>query len=254
MITAAGCPVFLAKKDAYWMFARLPLRLVLFFVTLFTGITIAIGGKFVWKFTYFSTGFGLLLTIFMIILYPAYYRKGYRVNWELWICYPLSLVFSTAFGFFLTHYPKGGSFWLGGWIGYIVSSNCIYNLIFNFVANTHMIVYWCITIPSVLTVVFLVFKFKDKEDKTWHLIWQAPIFGGYLVAMSILIYVRNTPHSKDFAEIKAALGSGFEAGPGYLWALFTWAIIAALGFIGHKLIEKFLPMIKAKQGMQRKAT
>jgi hypothetical protein len=65
--TAAGCPVFQAKKDAYWMFGRMPLRVVLFFVTLFTGITIAIGGKFIWKFTHFTTGFGLLLTLFMII-------------------------------------------------------------------------------------------------------------------------------------------------------------------------------------------
>ena len=74
MFTAAGCPVYTAKKDPYWMFGLWPLRITTFVITLLTGVIIAFAGKFIWKFTHFATGFGLLLTIFWILIYPAHVR------------------------------------------------------------------------------------------------------------------------------------------------------------------------------------
>ena len=46
--TAAGCPVYTAKKDPYWMFGLLPLRITCGVITLLTGLTIACAGKFIW--------------------------------------------------------------------------------------------------------------------------------------------------------------------------------------------------------------
>jgi hypothetical protein len=123
----------------------------------------------------------------MVLLYPAYVRKGYRMDWMLWICYPLTPIFSAAFGFFLQHFPRGGCFWLGAWLGYLGSANLIYNVFFSLVDKSFMFIYWILTISSVLGMIALIWKVK-KEDKTFHLIWQAPIFGGYLCALSILIF------------------------------------------------------------------
>jgi len=83
------------------MFAEWPLRITTFVITLLTGLIIACAGKFIWKFTHFATGFGLLLTIFWILIYPAHVRQGYRVNWMLWISYIATIFLSAAFGFFL---------------------------------------------------------------------------------------------------------------------------------------------------------
>lgn len=132
MLSYAGCNVYHAK-DPYWMFGLFNFRITAFVITALVGLVIATIGKFIWKFVHFSTGFGLLMSMFFLALYPAFERKGYRVNWELAICFPIALLLSSSFGFFLMHYPKGGCYWLGGWIAYLIGANIIYDVIFNWV-------------------------------------------------------------------------------------------------------------------------
>ena len=105
----------------------------------------------------------------------------------LWISYIVTTLLSAAFGFFLQHFPRGGCYWLGGWLGYLIAANLFYNVLFSFIETKYMIIFWLFTIAPIAAIVFLLWKVK-REDKTFHLIWQAPIFGGYLCALSILIY------------------------------------------------------------------
>lgn len=172
MLSSAGCELYNAK-DPYWMFGLFNFRITAFVITLVTGLIIALIGKFIWKFVHFSTGFGLLMSIFLLVLYPAFEHKGYRINWELGICFPMVLLFSGAFGFFLTHFPKGGCYWLGGWLAYLISANMIYDLIFNWVPTTTILWYWLITLSSVtVTVGLLVLtRKKTNHDLTYHLWW-----------------------------------------------------------------------------------
>lgn len=172
------------------MFGVWGLRKVCGTIALLTGIVICLAGKHIWQFVHFATGFGLLMTIFLILLYPAFERQGFRMSWRMWLCYPLVIIFSSAFGFFLQHYPRGGCFWLGGWLAYIVSADLVYNVIFSFIPNTIFFLYWVFTVPSVAAMLYFLLRVKDwtKEDKTYHLLWQAPLFGGYLCGLSLGIF------------------------------------------------------------------
>jgi len=246
--SAAGCSVYDAK-DPYWMFEIWNSRVICGTITVLTGIIISLAGKYLWKFVHFATGFGLLMTIFLIVLYPAYVRQGYRMSWPMWICYPLVPMFSAAFGFFLQHYPRGGCFWLGGWLAFLISSNLVYNVIFNWVPNSHIFFFWAFTIPAIVAMLYFLLKTTEwtKEDKTYHLLWQAPIFGGYLCGLSLGIFASDSPHTRDFAEVKTVLGPDYHAGMAYLWAIIVWIVMAAVGFASHKLLmPRIWPAIEAR--------
>jgi hypothetical protein len=80
METNAGCSVHDAK-DPYYFMGLWYSKNICFAITLFTGLVICLAGKFVWKFVHFVSGFGLITTILLIVMYPAFVRKGYRMNW-----------------------------------------------------------------------------------------------------------------------------------------------------------------------------
>ena len=128
-VSDAGCPIYTAK-DPFWMFNW---RIVGFIFSMLTGVIFLFAGRILWKLVHFITGFGLMLIIFWIILYPAYGKKGFRVDWMLWLCYPVTFIFSGLFGFFLTHFPRGGCIWIAGWAGYVVGANLIYDNTFAYV-------------------------------------------------------------------------------------------------------------------------
>lgn len=190
-------------------------RIIGFVFSMLTGVIFLFAGRFLWKLVHFITGFGLILTIFWIILYPAYGKKGLRIDWMLWICYPLTFIFSGLFGFFLTHFPRGGCVWIAGWAGYSVGANLIYDNTFAYIENSSMWVFWLITISCALLFVAIVWKIQKKDDKVFHLLWLTPIFGGYLCTLAFFILATNSPHTRDFAEIRAIYGKRFAAGPSY---------------------------------------
>ena len=139
-------------------------------------------------------GFGMILTVFFILLYPVYVKKGYRFFWALWICYPLGLFFAVSFGFFLTHYPLGGCIWMAGWTGYMIGANLIYNVLLNLIISSTTWLFWIESICSAVGLAYLVWKIK-REDKTYHLIWLTPVIGGYLCALSFLLLSQTSPSS-----------------------------------------------------------
>jgi len=156
----------------------------------------------------------------------------------MWICYPLVPFFAAAFGFFLLHYPRGGCFWLGGWLGYLVAANILYNLPFSFIEVGTIWFFWIIiTITELLTAFFMIkTQHLTKKDKTFHLLWQAPLFGGFLCAICWLIMAQNSPHSLEFALIRVKmhkLGYEFTPGPMYVWALVTWIGMTVIGILFH---------------------
>ena len=116
----------------------------------------------------------------------------------MWVCYPLVPFFATAFGFFLTHYPKGGCWWLGFWLTYMFSTNVLYNLPFTFIHAKTMVYYWFVVAASEIAMLFFMWKTQawTKKDKTFHLIWEAPLFGGFLCGVSWMIMAQNSPHSR----------------------------------------------------------
>lgn len=247
----AGCPVENTKQPYYFMGLWYS-KNICFALALLTGLVICFAGKPLWKLVHFISGFGLILTVLLIIMYPAFVRKGYRLNWQMWVCYPLCPIFALAFGFFLTHYPRGGCWWLGFWVGYLIGSNIFYNVPFSFIATQTRAWYWIIVAITEVGMLLLLLKTKPltKNDKTFHLQWQAPIFGGFLIGLSWLIYAQNSPHSYEYALIRIDLPNDFKGSACYLYALLTWILFAILGFVAHKTITpKIAEKIKDKYGI-----
>lgn len=199
----AGCEVH-EGKNPYWFMGLWYSKNICFTITLIVGIIICFYGKFAWEFTHFVAGSGLVLTIMLTVLYPAFERKGYRIDWMLAACFPLAFFFAGMFGWFLTHFPRGGCWWLGLWLGYEVGSNVFYNVPFNFIKTNTLAWYWVIVALTEIGMIFLLKKTKPltKRDKTFHLTWQAPLFGGYLLGICWLIMAQNSPHSIEFAIIR----------------------------------------------------
>lgn len=245
----AGCQVHEAKNP-YWFMGLWPNTNFCFIVTLFVGLTICFVGKAVWEFTNFVAGFGLGLTILLTILYPAFAEgKGYQMNWQMWGCYPLSFFFAFMLGVLLTKIPQYACWWLGFWIAYEVASNIFYNIPFSFINTNTMAWYWIIIALTELGALFFFVKTRKnfKHDKSFHLVWEAPVFGGFLLGLCWIILDKNAPHSVEYAIIRMKLGDMYNPGEGYIWALLTWLAAAALGFISHiKLVPKLLPVLDAK--------
>ena len=156
MRTAYGCPIYKANNP-YWM---IHWRYVSFVACLLTGLIFTFAGRLLWKFVHFTTGFGLVLTIFWTMIYPAYKKKGFRVDWMLWIAYPVSLVLSILFGLLLSRFPKYGTIWVAGWIGYVFGANLVYDLIFTYIKTSHMFMFWFSSITCSLIFAYIVWKFK----------------------------------------------------------------------------------------------
>jgi len=236
-------------KNPFWYMGIWPSTTFCFIVTLCVGLIICFIGKAVWEFTNFVAGAGLVLTIFQTVLYPAFARKGYTMNWQLWICYPLSFFFAFMFGVFLTKVPQYASWWLGLWIAYEVACNVFYNIPFSFINTNTMAWYWIIIACSELGALFFFVKTRKnfKKDATFHLVWEAPVFGGFLLALCWIILNKNSPHSVEYAIIREKLGDGFIPGDGYIWALLTGIGFSVLGFVSHlKVVPKLLPILDAK--------
>lgn len=80
MNTIAGCSIHDAK-DPFWFMGLWYSKNISFTITLLVGLSICLFGKHIWKIVNFISGFGLLMTIMFIVMYPAFVRKGYRMNW-----------------------------------------------------------------------------------------------------------------------------------------------------------------------------
>ena len=167
------------------------------------------------------------------------------MNWQTWVIYPLSFFFATMFGFLMTKIPQYACWWLGLWLTYIVASNVIYNVPFAFINTNTIAWYWIIIAISEILVLTFFIKTRPifKKDKTFHLIWEAPVFGGFLLGICWIILDKNAAHSIEFALIRMDLGNAFKPGMGYVYALLTWLLCAILGFLSHlyvapKIAEK----------------
>ena len=110
-----------------------------------------------------------------------------------------------------------------------------------------MWVFWLITICCTLLFAAIVWKTQKKDDKVFHLLWLTPIIGGYLCTLSFFILATNSPHTRDFAEIKAIYGSRFEAGPTYFWAVIGWCSLTAIGIVVQFIIRCLLTRKQAER-------